>query len=47
MPTEKNNKASEAITAIDEILIKYQQELSPHVFDAVLSYIKHRYMNGL
>jgi len=47
MATDDKNKAAEAIAEIDKILIKYQQELSPHVFDAVLSYVKQRYMNGL
>lgn len=47
METDVKNKAAEAITEIDNILIKYQQELPPHVFDAILSYVKQRYMNGL
>jgi hypothetical protein len=47
MATDDKNKAAEAITEIDNVLIKYQQELPPHVFDAVLSYVKYRYMYGL
>jgi len=47
MANNDTNKAADAITEIDDVLIKYQQALPPHVFDAVLSYLKRRYMNGL
>ncbi len=41
------DNAAEAISKIDELFGKYEKELPPHVFDAVLSYVKSRYMNGL
>jgi hypothetical protein len=42
-----DNKAAEAIEKIDIILEKYEKELSPHIFDAVLCYLKSKYMQGL
>lgn len=42
-----DNKAADAIKEIDAILEKYEKELSPHIFDAVLSYVKSKYMKGL
>ncbi len=42
-----DNKAAEAIKEIDIILEKYEKELSPHIFDAVLTYVKSKYMKGL
>jgi hypothetical protein len=45
MPTD--NKAAEAIKEIDTVLEKYEKDLPPHIFDAVLTYVKSKYMKGL
>ncbi len=46
MSDESISIPSKAIDEIDKIFSKYQKILPPHVFDAVLSYVKERYMNG-